>query len=247
LPLVNAADALTDPVEIYLGQRLLAASTEVCKSFESVAGRPRCFDHKPQRALDLARRHSLRRPPLARPCRGRQFLGDNPVGDELAEAGAPAGLIDDRAAVPPERRRRGQRVDWGAREPARTPDTADPAQFWMVAKDTEATCNVHRIGHVLVHIASDLSAQSRGGQACYPGTRRRRRKTHCQQGGKLARRHLVNVVQALDRGQPRQLVRLLCRQEEPAVAAFVKAVERPPSGRGRRSGSPRSSATSRHW
>ena len=94
LPLVNAADALTDPVEIYLGQRLLAASTEVCKSFESVAGRPRCFDHKPQRALDLARRHSLRRPPLARPCRGRQFLGDNPVGDELAEAGAAASLID---------------------------------------------------------------------------------------------------------------------------------------------------------
>jgi len=48
---------------------------------------------------DSARRPSLRRPLLARRHPGRQFLCDNPVDDELAEAGAPAGLIDDRAAV----------------------------------------------------------------------------------------------------------------------------------------------------
>jgi hypothetical protein len=40
LPLVNAADALTDPVEIYLGQRMLAASTEVCyRRYAADAGR----------------------------------------------------------------------------------------------------------------------------------------------------------------------------------------------------------------
>ena len=109
---------------------------------------------------------------------------------ERAEAGAPAGLIDDRAAVAAERRRREQWIDRGAREPTRTPDIADPAEFGMVAQDAEATCNVHRIGHVLAHIASDLGAQSRGGQARYPGTRRRRRKTHRQQSGKLAGRRL---------------------------------------------------------
>jgi len=64
-----------------------------------VVGSWRLFDRKPQRADDSARRPSLRRPLLARRHRGRQFLCDNPVDDELAEAGAPAGLIDDRAAV----------------------------------------------------------------------------------------------------------------------------------------------------
>ena len=102
----------------------------------------------------------------------------------------------------------------------------------MVAQDAEATCNVHRIGHVLVHIASDLGAQSRGGQACDPGTRRRRRKTLRQQSGKLAGRRLVDTVQAFDRRQTRQLAQLLCRQEEPAVVTLVEAIERPPSGRG---------------
>jgi len=53
---------------------------------------------EPADALDLAR-HSLRRPQLARRYPGRQFLCDNPVGDELAEAGAPADFIDDRVAV----------------------------------------------------------------------------------------------------------------------------------------------------
>ena len=103
------------------------------------AGRPRCFDHKPQRALGLSRRHSLRRPPLARRRPGRQFHCDNPVGEELAKAGAPAALFDDRAAVAPERRPREQGVDGGAREPTRTPDIADPAKFGMVAQDAEAS------------------------------------------------------------------------------------------------------------
>jgi len=103
------------------------------------AGRPRCFDHKPQRALGLSRRHSLRRPPLARRRPGRQFHCDNPVGEELAKAGAPAALFDDRAAVAPERRPREQGVDRGAREPTRTPDIADPAKFGMVAQDAEAS------------------------------------------------------------------------------------------------------------
>ena len=52
------------------------------------------FDRKPQRADDSARRHSLRWPLLARRHPGRQFLCANPVGDELAEAGAAASLID---------------------------------------------------------------------------------------------------------------------------------------------------------
>jgi len=56
------------------------------------------FAAAPADALDLAR-HSLRRPQLARRYPGRQFLCDNPVGDELAEAGAPADFIDDRVAV----------------------------------------------------------------------------------------------------------------------------------------------------
>jgi hypothetical protein len=83
------------------------------------------FDRKPQRAHDSARRHSLRRPLLARRHPGRQFLCHNPVGDELAEAGAPASLIDARAAVAAERRRCEQWIDRGAREPARAPDIAD--------------------------------------------------------------------------------------------------------------------------
>jgi hypothetical protein len=46
------------------------------------------LDRKPQRADDSARRRYLRRPLLARRHPGRQFLCDNPVGDELAEASA---------------------------------------------------------------------------------------------------------------------------------------------------------------
>ena len=83
---------------------------------------------------------------------------------------------------------------------------------------------MHRIGHVLLHIASDLGAQSRGRQASDPGTRRRRRKTLRQQSGKLAGRRLVYTVQAFDHRQMLQLARLLCRQEEPAVATLVEAV-----------------------
>jgi hypothetical protein len=63
-----------------------------------------------------------------------------------------------------------------------------------------------------------------------PGSRRRRRKTLRQQSGKLAGRRLVDTVQAFDRRQTRQLAQLLCRQEEPAVATLVEAIERPPSG-----------------
>jgi hypothetical protein len=48
------------------------------------------FDHKPQSAHDPACRHSLCRLLLARRRPGRQCLCDNPVGDELAEAGAPS-------------------------------------------------------------------------------------------------------------------------------------------------------------
>ena len=55
---------------------------------------------------------------------------------------------------------------------------------------------MHRIGHVLVHIASDLGAQSRGGQARDPGTRRRGRKTLRQQSGKLAGRRPIDTVSA---------------------------------------------------
>jgi len=64
-----------------------------------LSNRPwRLFDRKPQGADDSARRHPVRRL-LARRHLGGQFLCENPVGDELAEAGAPVGLIDDRAAV----------------------------------------------------------------------------------------------------------------------------------------------------
>ena len=103
------------------------------------------FAAAPADALDLAR-HSLRRPQLARRYPGRQFLCDNPVGDELAEAGAPADFIDDRAAVATERRRCEQWIDRGAREPTRASDIADPAESGMVAQDAEAMCNMHRIG-----------------------------------------------------------------------------------------------------
>jgi hypothetical protein len=74
------------------------------------------FDRKPQSAHDSACRHSLRRSLLARRRPGRQFLCDNPVGDELAEAGAPADLIDDRAAVGAEGRRSEQWIDKNRRE-----------------------------------------------------------------------------------------------------------------------------------
>ena len=43
---------------------------------------------------------------------------------------------------------------------------------------------------------------------------------------------LVDTVQVFDHRQTRQLVRLLCRQEEPAVATLVEAVERPPANVG---------------
>ena len=77
------------------------------------------FDRKLQSAHDSACRHSLCRSLLARRRPGRQCFCDNPVGDELAEAGAPADLIDDRAAVGAEGRRSEQWIDRGAREPAR--------------------------------------------------------------------------------------------------------------------------------
>ena len=48
------------------------------------------FDRKLQSAHDSACRHSLCRSLLARRRPGRQCLCDNPVGDELAEAGAPS-------------------------------------------------------------------------------------------------------------------------------------------------------------
>jgi hypothetical protein len=68
-------------------------------------------DHIALLAENSLCRHSLRRSLLARRRPGRQFLCDNPVGDELADAGAPADFIDDRAAVGAERRRSEQWID----------------------------------------------------------------------------------------------------------------------------------------